>query len=134
MRDGEVFMTEKLDNEIPKEIRFNYLKSAHFRVAHVDGVIGNITPKRQIFFAFYNERVSLPDFLVHNVKEDGSLGNIAKSETTSPGLVREMDMGFVIDIETAKSLSVWFSSMISQAESLEKKLRIEIANGDFNGE
>src|SRR4051812_47543074 len=110
--------TETAANKRPSELQFNFLKSNFFRVAHVDGAVGNITPKGDIFVSFYNERVSLPDSVINRITEDGRVGEQISANTSSPGLIREMEFGIVLDVEVAKNLNVWLSNMIGQVEGI----------------
>ena len=54
--------TEKqvLAEVLPEQLEFHYIKSNQFRVIHVDGGIGSITPKGFIHFALYSERLAIP--------------------------------------------------------------------------
>lgn len=112
----------------PVEVQFNYLKSNFFRVIHVDGAMGNVTPQRKVFISFYSERVSLPDFTRNKVNDDGKLGNVLESKTSSPGIVREVEVGVSIDVEVARSLAVFLLQMASQAEGLESE-QTEVQDG-----
>ncbi len=41
-------------------IKFHYLKSCDFKVVHVDGVFGGLTPSGDIFVTVFNQRPPLP--------------------------------------------------------------------------
>ncbi len=114
-------MTDNEDSkqdEMPVKLHFNYTKSNYFRVVHSDGVIGNITPKSDIFVGFFNERAALPDKVSFEVMPDGSLGKETERITTSEGIFREVEVGVVMDLELAKTMVVWLSGLINQAEKL----------------
>lgn len=114
-------MVEKEDNKqdkMPEKFDFNYIKSNYFRVVHSDGVIGNLTPKNDIFVGFFNERHSLPDKVSFEITPEGELGKEKERVTTSEGIFREVEVGVVIDLEQAKTIVVWLSGMINQAEKL----------------
>ncbi len=100
------------------QLQVNYTKSRLFRVIHGDGVIGNITPKRHLFVSFYSERASLPDRVVHEITQDGRLGEPVEETNNSPGLMREMEVGVVLDIETAKAFAVWLTTMASRIDAM----------------
>jgi hypothetical protein len=87
---------------------------------HADGVIGNITPKNDIFVSFYNERSPLPDTLTFEVTPNGEIGKEIKSEREfqTTGVIREMEVGIVIDIDFARSLALWLTNLIQQSEKL----------------
>ena len=44
-----------IDPKRPTRVRFHYLKSQLWRVVHVDGAIGGITPRGMIHAALYSE-------------------------------------------------------------------------------
>ena len=44
-------------------LRFFYIKAYNFRVVHVDGVIGGITPKGLLHLAVFSERAAIPQVL-----------------------------------------------------------------------
>jgi hypothetical protein len=111
-------------------IQFNYIKSNFFRVAHVDGVLGNITPAGLIFISFYNERAAIPQSMVHAITEAGQVGDECKEKrVTKEGIVREIELGAVMSIETATSFMKWLEEKIFIA----KKLRSGAENVEEEG-
>lgn len=111
----------ELKQEIPSKIKFNYIKSNQFRVVHADGVIGNGTPRNDLFIGFYSERIPLPDCLTYEVDEKGKLGNelLEEREIKSEGILREVEVGVVVDLNLAKALVLWLSNVIRQIEGNE---------------
>lgn len=105
-------MAMKKDKDLPASIKFNYIKSQMFRVGHADGVIGNATPNGKVFLAFYNERMSLPDSVENEITDEGIVGKMVDSHTSTPGVIRELDMGFVLDVNTARSIASWLSTVV----------------------
>ena len=112
MEDNEV------KQEIPSKIKFNYIKSNHFRVVHADGVIGNGTPRNDLFMSFYSERTPLPDVLTYEIDKRGKVGKelLEERDIKSDGIIREMEVGVVVDLDMAKALVVWLASVIQQIE------------------
>ena len=112
MEDNEV------KQEIPSKIKFNYIKSNHFRVVHADGVIGNGTPRNDLFMSFYSERIPLPDVLTYEIDKRGKVGKelLEERDIKSDGIIREMEVGVVVDLDMAKALVVWLASVIQQIE------------------
>jgi len=99
------------------QIRFHYLKSAHFRTVHADGAIGSITPQGNIQMAIYSERIAIPREMVQEINSDGSLGSIIDSETISrEGIVREMETDVMMSINVAKSIQKWLGDKIREFE------------------
>ncbi len=105
--------------ELPSKIQFNYIKSNHFRVVHAEGVIGNGTPRNDLFIGFYSERIPLPDALTYEVDEKGKLGKelLEEREIKSDGILREVEVGVVVDLDMAKALVLWLSNVIRQIEA-----------------
>ena len=127
-------MTYMEDNghkqELPSKIQFNYIKSNHFRVIHADGVIGNGTPRNALYIGFYSERIPLPDTLTYQVDEKGRLGKelLEEREIKSEGILREVEVGVVVDLDMAKALVLWLSNMVRQIEGNETNSETEENN------
>jgi len=100
-------------NLLPSSVKFHYIKGNLFRVIHVDGAIGGITPQRQVFVSLFSERAALPTLIEYGISPDGVLGE-EKLREGKEGLVREMDVGIVLSVEGAKQL----------AEFLQKQLQV----------
>ncbi len=125
-------MVDVKQSEIPSEITFHFKKSNLFRVIHVDGAVGNLTPKGNVFMTMYSERASLPDWARHQIVEGGRIGEQAELHTESLGIMRELEVGMIIDLPTAKALISWLSNMINQAESLMTSIQTVATNGEKN--
>jgi hypothetical protein len=108
---------------LPDSVSFRYYKSQAFRVIHSDGAFGGLTPRRDIFLAFYNERFPIPEVTVHRVDQDGSVAEEIRSERKAKTeIIREVDFGVVLDLEVAKSLLKWLTEKVGEAEKLEVDL------------
>ncbi|MGB0036504.1 MAG: hypothetical protein WBP79_13625 [Candidatus Acidiferrales bacterium] len=111
--------------QIPSSITFHYIKSNFFRVVHADGAMGGFTPRGQIFFSLYSERAPLPDVTVQNVENNGQLGNeIIEQRKGSEGILRELEVGVVMDVQVAQSLVVWLQERIKIAEQMRSDSRV----------
>ena len=119
LTDISFFMSGKKKKiECPSEVSFTYAKSNLFRVIHSDGVIGSLTPKNDLFISFYHERQPLPDKLIYEITEEGTLGKEKEDKrvVSTEGILREMEVGVVIDLNFARNLSLWLTKIIQQAE------------------
>ena len=125
---------EKTKLEIPTEMSFSYIKSKMFRVVHADGSIGNLTPKNDIFMSFYNERHPIPDKLVFDIADDGKLGKekVEQRVSSTDGILREMEVGVVMDLAFARDLSLWLTKIIQQAEE-NQELANRFIGSESNG-
>lgn len=104
---------EKVEAKVKKtvEVPVHYEKANHFRVIHVDGVIGNVLPSgRGLSVALYSERIPFPKSDVYDIGPDGNM--ILPREGAGErkkGFFREIEISAVMDWETAKSLADWLA-------------------------
>jgi len=118
--------TEVDKDETPKKVRYHFLKSNAYRAIHADGVFGGVTPRLTIAATFFNERHPLPDQTVHEIKEDGTIGEEIRSERISrDGLVRELEANIIMDAGFAKVLVNWLNEKIEFIENAIKEAKAE---------
>jgi hypothetical protein len=105
--------------------KFDYIKSNHFRIIHMNGVWGGNAPRRGLIQMFvWSERWPIPRQTVHKIKPDGSIGDEIDSERISrDSIVREVEVGIVMDINDAKRLRDWLNDKITGFERLEKEMK-----------
>ncbi|MBX7095973.1 MAG: hypothetical protein K1X56_14720 [Flavobacteriales bacterium] len=98
-------------------IEIHYQKNPSYKIVHADGVYGGLTTKNYLNLNFYAERFPIPktnkfEFEDHEqVKftEDKLTANDCKN-----GLIREIECGIYIDIQTAESLANWIQLKIKE--------------------
>src|ERR1044071_5805732 len=106
-------LMEKRRIELRKRIeqeglKFDYIKSNYFRVIHVDGVWGGVTPNLNIQIALFNERNAIPKQVVHEVKPDGAIGReLPEKRNSRDTIVREIEASLIMDVQTAKVVIGW---------------------------
>src|SRR4051812_19702136 len=83
-----------------RRIRFYYIKGQYFRVAHVDGALGGLTPKGLIHRAIYSERPAIPQSTEHDLSPEGQIGETL-AEEGKQGIIREIDIDLMMSRETA---------------------------------
>jgi hypothetical protein len=107
--------------ETSSEIAIDYLKANLFRVIHMDGAWGGITPGRKIHMALYSERPTIPQRMVFEVTSDRRLGGEKPERRVSREgrIVRELEVAAIMDLATAKSLCEWLRDRIDLLEQLE---------------
>lgn len=107
------------DSPHVKELKFNYIKSNLFRVIHVDGIWAAITPNLDIHVNFCSERYPIPQQTLHKIYPDGAIGEeIIDARISRDGIVREVEVGAVMDTSTAKSLIELLQELIEQVEKV----------------
>lgn len=109
-------MEEELEENEDDTIEFHYLKSNAFRVLHVDGVYGGISPDGKINLSVYNQRRPIPKKITHEL-EGNILGDeITEKRESKQGVIRELEANLVMDATTAIALRDWLNEKIDQAE------------------
>lgn len=100
----------------PKQrVRFHYIKSNLYRVAHVDGIHGGPTPQGGVFIGVFSERLPIPESSVHEFKDGGILGDEIKEERKSKdGIVREVEIGLEMNLEVAEQIHGWLGEVIKR--------------------
>jgi hypothetical protein len=107
-------------------VSFHYIKSNFFRVLHTDGAVGSITPGGLIFVGLYNERAAIPQVMVHEITEAGQVGAEHQGERVGKkGVVREIEVGAMMSVETAKSLVTWLQEKIDLVQKLRMTAELE---------
>lgn len=100
-------------------VTFNYIKSAFYRVVHVDGAIGGITPRGLIHCSIYSERVVIPRVTRQPINPDGSLGDVTIIESRD-GISREMEADLIFDERTAREFRDWLDRQLDRLAELRK--------------
>ena|SRR5258708_3293381 len=100
-----------------EHLRIEYIKSNLFRVVHADGAFGGISPRLDLFITFYSERFPIPKVLTYEMTPSGATGQEIQSEReTKAGVIREVEIGVMLDLLTAKSLAEWLNGKIAELE------------------
>jgi hypothetical protein len=104
------------------KVKFYYIKANEFRVVHMDGVFGGLSPTGDIFMSIFSQRPPIPTMTVQPVKENGELGDELMSErTVKDGLVREIEVGIAVRPEVAETLIKWLQDRMEQYKSLKSQ-------------
>jgi hypothetical protein len=104
----------------PKSLRFHYIKSNFFRVVHVDGAIGGVTPNGMIHASLFNERAAIPKEVAHQVNADGSLGTVIDT-VSREGIVREMEVDVILTPTAAQALHDWLADHLGRLRDLQRQ-------------
>lgn len=105
-------MSEKL------KITFNYHFSKNYNPVYVNGAYGGVGPRGEIIVNFYLERQGIPESHTHQINKDGTLSKDVESVPEEPlsNVVRFIETGVVLNLESAKKVHSWLGEKISEAE------------------
>jgi hypothetical protein len=104
------------------KVKFYYIKANDFRVIHMDGVFGGLTPTGDIFMSIFSQRPPIPVVTVQPIKETGELGEELLAErSVKDGLVREIEAGIAVRPEVAETLIRWLQERVDQYKTLKSQ-------------
>lgn len=99
-----------------QSINIKYLKAHDFKTILATGVYGGLTSQGLIDANFFTDRPALPDYQVVEVDEKGVMTGPPKDHKDSH-LVREVQFGALMDVNTAKVIVAWLDSKIEEHEN-----------------
>lgn len=111
-------------------IEFDYIKGNRYRNIYVTGAFGGITPQGVIHMDLFSEYSKPPETMSFNVTPDGKFKEAGR--TGKQNIVRELEVGIILSVDTARSIAKWLEEKAKEIE----QLRDEIVekSGDSNGE
>jgi len=102
--------------ESPKDLKFVYARAPDYRVVAANGVHGGVTGRGDFRFDVFVESAQMPDSVTHSITPDG-LGPEIEREPVRADILREVQVGVVMQIEQAKSFAHWILERIRVAEA-----------------
>jgi hypothetical protein len=109
------------ENKISVDIHF--IKNNDFKTVLATGAFGGISPNGLINMNIFTERTPIPNKISYQIdSKNPALDSSNETGTEGKaGIIREVQFGMLIDIQTAKNISAWLNSQISQLDQLTKK-------------
>jgi len=108
-------------------VDIHYIKTPDFREVACDGALGGPTPRGKLWLAFYNERFPLPRVVQHQLTP-APAGDLTIDESkpgvvveTRRGVVRSVEFGVYLDLDTAAKLHRWLGNYLTEASSSGEK-------------
>jgi hypothetical protein len=118
------------ENVPPNVLKFHYIKGNFFRVIHADGAIGGLTPNHGIFLSLFSERGAIPQVIEQAINADGSPGE-PKVRAGKDGLVREIEVGVMLNGRSAKGIAEWLLKQVQVLEASEPEQGM-VSSSDAN--
>jgi hypothetical protein len=106
-----------------KELNIKYKFDSNYNPTYVNGALGGINPQGEIIANFYLERGPLPKSTKFELTGENQLGNVVEHnpEDFQNSLIRYVECGIVLNLNSAKQINKWLSEQISTLESLQTK-------------
>lgn len=109
----------KMGQEV-KKVKFKYLFDKSYNPVYCTGGFGGITPKNEIVLNFFMERQPIPYSETREINPDGTLGSLIDIEPNndleSVQVIRNVETGIIIDLDTAKDIYTWLGNNIKIIE------------------
>jgi len=111
---------------VGEKIKFHYEKSNLFRVIHVDGAVGGLTPTLDVFVSIYSQRAPIPKVMVQKVSPNGQLGDeVVEERVQKEGVFREVEVGLMMNLNVARALFQWLGEKIELAEKTQQQMQAQ---------
>ncbi len=106
--------------ESSKTYKITYVKAYDYKTSFVSGVHGGLGSNGLLNVSFFADRPALPDT---NIVEINEQNIVTKSEDVKTSdMVRDVQFGLVMDINTTKLVVNWLQSRIKEYEENIKKI------------
>jgi hypothetical protein len=102
----------------PVEVAFDYIKSNFFRSARADGVWGGINGHLDVVMAFYSERPSIPQHVVHTIEGNVLGDELPEKRVGRDAIIREVEICVSMDLSVAKVFREWLDTQIKNVEGI----------------
>jgi len=108
-------------SKLPEQMDVHYLKTSSYRTYYMDGIFGGVTPNAKLYVELFLQRSPTPQTIQYSVEKDGNLGKELR-RVGKEGLIREIEAGLVMDIQTAKVFRGWLDDKIKEFEKMTSSL------------
>lgn len=110
-------------NPEKRKIRFKHIFPEDYNPSHVNGALGGVGPKGDIIINFFYERPALPYDLINELNEKGQIGAVIEEKPENLGNfhVRYITSGITLSYKDAIGIRDFISSVIEQAENIERQ-------------
>ena len=97
-------------------VAFQYTYADYFRNVYSNGVWGGTNPHGEIVMNFFLEKIQPPEITKHKATESGRLELLSRDPYPDL-IIREFQVGVVLNLSVARSVRDWLSDKIESMES-----------------
>lgn len=117
---------------VKKAISFDYEKGTHYRMIHVDGAHGGLSPDGEfIIMSVFSERRPIPTREVFQVNERAEIDNDHPDRTTRDvDVFREVEASLIMNEATAQAMLEWLKKYLATFRTTRAKRDAFIAHRD----
>lgn len=111
----------KSSSAVRVQLPIHFIKSTCFRVVHANGVWYGGDNQGNLHLTFFNERNPIPQKVVVNVDEHGSVvGEDLSQRNSKQGIVREMEVDVVLSFQVAQELYLTLGENLKAIQAVSK--------------
>jgi hypothetical protein len=104
-----------------KKVRFIHNRPEDYKIYPINGIWGGMTGRGDLICHFFLEHQEVPAVEVQPIKEDGSLGSVERGNEGEARIVRNFQMGIVVNREQAVAIAKWMLDNVKRFEEEQKK-------------
>jgi hypothetical protein len=118
------------EDQKTKILQIRYRNNPAYRSVHAGGAYGGVVPSGEIFLGIFSERTHFPESATVELDEQTSQGR--ETIQIEKGIVREVEVGLIMNLSVAKAIRQWLDEKIAfveQVNSDPNSTRVEIIPG-----
>jgi hypothetical protein len=101
-----------------KALKINYIKSHDYKTSFITGMHGGLASNGLITASFFGDRHPIPESTIVEIDEKNVI--LKSEDTKGSDIVREVQFGVIMDINTAKLMLSWLTTKVKEYEELIK--------------
>lgn len=108
-----------------RTINFHYVFAEDYNPVYCTGAYGGVSPQGDIIANFYLERMPIPKSIMHELNDDGSLGEIVGMEPSDfqQKVIRHVSAGIILNETNARSICEWLTQQLNELAARRQALQ-----------
>ncbi len=112
-------MTEEREagEQTARTVEIDYTRNSLYRIVYAAGAWGGVTPQGLILMSVYSEYGQVPGSMTYEFPAAGG-ELVERNRVGKQGFVRELEVGVLLSVDTARAIREWLAAKIEQLEQL----------------
>jgi hypothetical protein len=104
-----------MSEQTKDSLDFHHVESAGFRTTYASGVVASLSLNGMVNLTFYIDRAPTPDLITYKI--DGNKIGAETNRIVRSGVLRELQQGILVDVQTATNIIKVLQQMIDMHKS-----------------